>query len=927
MRFPPKTALSSAPLFWAAFSISALAAPDFHADVAPLLRDYCSACHSGKEKEGDLNLETFANLKQGGENGSPLPKAAGESSLLQKVIHGTKPAMPPKKEPQPTETDLAVLDAWLKAGAPGPTAPDVSILTLVTVPELPLKIKAPRALTAATTSMDGSLVATARYQSIDLEDAATRTVRHHFAGLPGKVTSLEFSRDGKRLAAASGIAGISGSAHVWRLETPEAAVTLGGEHRDLVYAVRWSPDGRLLATAGYDAKIVLWDMETHKPVRTLAGHNGAVFDIAFSPDGTLLASASGDQTVKVWRVKDGTRLDTLKEPQGEQFSVAFTPDGSSIVAAGADRRIRLWSLKSRDKTEINPMLHSRFAHEATINALSILPSGDRLVSSALDRSLKIWSLPALELIEVLPPQADTLTSLHPVQNGKRVLVSRMDGSLEALELPATRPTAASPPQAQPTAPAALTQEAAPKKITEIEPNNLIGEAQAVAFPAEIVGSIGVAGDVDTFAFQAKKDEQLTFEVFAEREKSTLDSRLEIRDAQGKPVERLALQATRSSWLTFRGKDATTSADFRIQHWPEMELNEFLYCNGEVVKLWMYPRGPDSGFIVYPGQGTRQSYFDTTPLSHPMGQTVYTVTPLPAGSKPAPNGLPVFRLPYENDDDASREAGRDSVLHFTAPAEGTYQLRLTDARGFGGATATYRLQGRHTQPDFSVSVSTGTAATVSPGSGREFQLKAIRKDGFAGGIRVDIDDLPPGFTATTPLFIEPGQNFALGALYAEAGITKPTPEVAARTKIRASATIAGREIQHLFPGLGAIKVGPKPKVTASVYPTDGKTPPKGQAVELFIHPGETITAKLRAQRLDFKERIEFGGEDSGRNLPHGVYVDNIGLNGLLIPEETTERDFFLTATKWAPEGRRQVFFRAKGDGGQVTPAVWLNVRAK
>jgi hypothetical protein len=69
----------------------------------------------------------------------------------------------------------------------------------------------------------------------------------------------------------------------------------------------------------------------------------------------------------------------------------------------------------------------------------------------------------------------------------------------------------------------------------------------------------------------------------------------------------------------------------------------------------------------------------------------------------------------------------------------------------------------------------------------------------------------------------------------------------------------------------------------------------------------------------------GKEDSGRNLPHGVYVDNIGLNGLLILEGETEREFALTAAKWVPEGRRLIFFRATGDGGQASPAVWLNVK--
>lgn len=903
---------------------SAAGAPDFHADVAPILRDYCSACHSGKEKEGELNLETYANLKQGGENGSPLPKAAGEASLLQKVIHGSKPAMPPKKEPQPTPADLAVLDAWLKAGAPGPAAPDVSILTLVTVPELPLKIQPSRAVTATASSADGRHTAIARYKTIEVQDPMSGSIEHRFEGLPGKVTSLAFNQDGTQLAAASGVTGIMGSAMVWKINEPQTPLHLEGQHSDLVYAVRWAPDGKTLATAGYDTKIVLWDASTGKALRALAGHNGAVFDIAFSPDGSLLASASGDQTIKVWRVKDGMRLDTLKDPQGEQFAVAFTPDGNHIIAAGADRRIRAWKLKSRDKAEINPMLESRFAHEATINALHILPAGDRLVSAALDRSLKVWSLPELKLLQVLPRQQDSITSMRGVPGGEAVRVSRMDGSITTVSIAALKtPPPATPLNANDT-PSQPTASGTLASITEHEPNHSFSEAQRITVPSEIKGIISSPGDVDMFRFEAKKGEAITFEVFAEREKSTLDSRLEIRDSQGKPVERLMLQATRSSWLTFRGKDADTSVDFRIQHWPEMDLNEYLYCNGEVVKLWMYPRGPDSGFLVYPGQGSRHGYFDTTATSHAMGEPVYTVVPLPPGSQPPPNGLPVFHLNYENDDDASRQAKHDSVLQFVPPADGTYHVRLTDSRGFGSDTATYRLVCTHSIPDFSVVISAGMAPKVSPGSGREFQIKATRKDGFDGQIRVDLEDLPPGFSATTPLFIEPGQYFALGAIYADADITKPTPEVAARTRLRASATINGKLREHVSNGLGEIKLGEKPKLTAAVVSPEGKISSTREPIELVIHPGETIKAKLRAQRLDFKDRIEFGNEDSGRNLPHGVYVDNIGLNGLLIPEDTTERDFFLTAAKCAQPGRRQVFFRAKGDSGQTTPPVWLNV---
>jgi WD40 repeat protein len=231
--------------------------------------------------------------------------------------------------------------------------------------------------------------------------------------------------------AASGIAGLRGEAVVWEADSGREIRRYGQGHRDILYDAEFSPDGKLLATAGYDRRITIWETESGKEVRTIEGHNGAIFDLAFSPDGSLLASASADETVKLWRISDGERLDTLNQPQAEQSSVAFTPDGEHVIAGGADNRIRLWRVISRERPEINPLLQARFAHEQAIVRIAVAGDGRRLVSSSADRTIKAWTLPELEPLGVLGGQSDVAAALA-IQPGLGALTAaRMDGTVQS----------------------------------------------------------------------------------------------------------------------------------------------------------------------------------------------------------------------------------------------------------------------------------------------------------------------------------------------------------------------------------------------------------------------------------------------------------------------------------------------------------------
>ncbi|HAM72414.1 MAG TPA: hypothetical protein DCM86_12300 [Verrucomicrobiales bacterium] len=908
----------------------------YERDVAPILRSHCAGCHNDVDLSGGLSVERYATLRTGGkEEGDPLIPGNPDASFLLRSLEGrTSPKMPPKEEPLVPAGEIALLRQWIAGGAKGPAA-DGSILETLVVPEGGERSRQPTPVTALAPSPDHRRLAVGRYGVVELRSSDGRRVLRTMAGLPGKVNGVRFSPDGRLLAIATGIAGLQGVAHLHDVGTGRLIRTFGG-HRDLVQAAEFSPDGRLLATAGYDRKIRIWTLASGHLEREIAVHNGAVFDLAFSPDGRVLASASADQTVKLWRVSDGERLDTLNQPQGEVYKVAFSPDGGHIVAAGADRRLHLWKFTSHEQPGPNPVIESRFAHEAAIQAFSFSPGGRELITSGADRSVKLWSFPGLVELHAFAPQPDIVVSFSPpAKAGGEFLSGSMNGTITPLPVPrlagAARggPEPAAPRRGSPAPEGTSDASTHLPLVTEVEPNDQPSMAQPVRLPVEIQGRIQHGGDRDLFRFHATRGEELALAVNAARSGSKLDSRIEVLHADGTPVEQVVLQAVRDSWFTFRGKDSETSDDFRLQNWTEMQLDQYLYAEGEVVRLWLYPRGPDSGFKVYPGTGKRQTWFSTTAVTHALNAPAYIVVPGPAGSHPVPNGLPFFRLNYENDDDPARRWGTDSLLLFTPPADGDYLARLTDVRGFGGETNfAYTLAIRGRRPDFTVAIE-GLNPKVSPGSGREIRFTATRTEGFDGPIRIEVEGLPDGFTSSLPLEIEAGQESAIATLHAAPGTRDPDAQADARVRITATARVGGRDFHKDLGSLGDLQLGAAAKVTLAVLPGSAAAsgaPSAGMPTEFLIHPGETITAKVRAVRADFTGRIELGGEDSGRNLPHGVYVDNIGLNGLLIVEGQTEREFFITAAPKVRPGVRRFHLRTTADGGQASEPVTLRVVA-
>ncbi|MEI6236153.1 MAG: c-type cytochrome domain-containing protein [Planctomycetota bacterium] len=464
------------------------------------------------------------------------------------------------------------------------------------------------------------------------------------------------------------------------------------------------------------------------------------------------------------------------------------------------------------------------------------------------------------------------------------------------------------------------------QIKEIEPNNTPAQATAMSAPGAAEGCIsapeGKGTDEDFYRFESPAGKQWIIETVAAKRGSPVDTKIDILDAQGKPIPRLQLLAVRDSYINFRPIDSA-GLGVRLKNWEEMELTNFIYLQGEVCRLFQAPRGPDADSIMFKAaNGARRTYFDTSATSHANEDTVYVVEPHPPGEKLIPNGLPIFTLNYSNDDDGNRRLGSDSHLSFTAPKDGSYLVRVTDARAASGDQFVYHLVIREPKPAYTVKF-TMDPSTINAGSGKGFTLTADRIDGFDGDIRVDIAGMPPGFSVSTPVVIQAGHFEAFGTIAADESAHQPTEAELAAITVKAVATVSGQPVEKMVSGLPKLKLEGKPKLIVMLEPVASSLsePLEHKPLDITLVPGQTVPVSLKVRRNGHDDLITFTID----NLPHGVIVDNIGLSGVLLEKGLNERQIFLSAERWVPETDRLCHAVENQAGRQTSRPVMLHIR--
>jgi WD40 repeat protein len=301
------------------------------------------------------------------------------------------------------------------------------------------------AVTSVAVSPEGSLLATGGSDGrVRVYDARTGALQRAI-GAGGR--AIAFSPDGKSLAC--GGLEMDKMVKVWDPRTGRRLRTLAG-HKTAdpgnlyaeVYALAFSPDGKLLASAGRDKLVLVWDLETGKPPRRLAGHEDTVGSLAFSPDGKTLAGGGDDKTVRLWDPATGRLRATFRGHRDRVNALAFSPDGKTLASASsAWSRIRGRIPRATpDKCEVRLQdaatgkLVWRFAAQGRVSSLAFSPDGAK-VACGVGEAVRLYDAGTGRADGVVFTHDAEVTALAFAPDGRAVFSGSQDHTVARTALP------------------------------------------------------------------------------------------------------------------------------------------------------------------------------------------------------------------------------------------------------------------------------------------------------------------------------------------------------------------------------------------------------------------------------------------------------------------------------------------------------------
>jgi Prp8 binding protein len=195
-------------------------------------------------------------------------------------------------------------------------------------------------------------------------------------------------------------------------------------HRGEVYSARFSHNGELLATSGYDRNIFIWDIYDPevKNYIILRAHANTILSLCWSMDDSKVITSSADRAVSTWDITSGTRIHKYTAHKSVVNCVDSNKRGL-VLSASDDCTARIW-----DEASTNPI--NVIELKSQITSCCFDKESRQVFLGCVDDSIHVWNLIKNEEEYILSGHADTVTGIAISNSGKLLLSNSMDNSLK-----------------------------------------------------------------------------------------------------------------------------------------------------------------------------------------------------------------------------------------------------------------------------------------------------------------------------------------------------------------------------------------------------------------------------------------------------------------------------------------------------------------
>jgi WD40 repeat protein len=227
---------------------------------------------------------------------------------------------------------------------------------------------------------------------------------------PAVITALDIQPHGRLVAAA----GDDHVIRIWNMDDGVLVQRLVG-HTDWIRAVAFSPDGTTLVSSGNDRRVLMWDVATGSLSRQLAEHDHAIGAVAFSHSGRWVATAGFEDQLCILDLTAAAQETDIPCGCADIRAIAISFDDRYVAVGGRNGVIRLWDLAE------NQLVRENKAHAQRIRAIAFAQEDSQLISGSEDRTVRVWNWRTDDQSYALPPQSAKILAM--VSCGPQVLAT------------------------------------------------------------------------------------------------------------------------------------------------------------------------------------------------------------------------------------------------------------------------------------------------------------------------------------------------------------------------------------------------------------------------------------------------------------------------------------------------------------------------